>query len=102
VLVDKDAAAMVRALAPALDRVVCTELPPAVAGRPGAVSHPAAELTRMCEAVGLPAEAEPRFEEALRRARQLASEAPGGTLLVTGSNYALAPARAVLGDPRGT
>ena len=93
---------MVRALAPALDRVVCTELPPSeiAGGRPGAMSHPAAELARACEAVGLPAEVEPRFEEALRRARELAAEAPGGILLVTGSNYALAPARAALGDPR--
>jgi dihydrofolate synthase / folylpolyglutamate synthase len=99
VLADKDAAAMVRALAPVLDRVVCTELPsPAIAGgRPRAASHPAAELARVCEAVGLAAEVEPRFEEALLRARELAAEAPGGTLLVTGSNYALAPARAALG-----
>ena len=38
---------MVRALAPALDRVVCTELPAealAAQGRPGAASSSAAEL----------------------------------------------------------
>ena len=103
VLADKDAAAMVRALAPALDRVVCTELPAealAAQGRPGAASSSAAELAALCAEAGLPAEARPAFPEALRRARELASEAPGGTLLVTGSNYVLAPARAALGDPR--
>ena len=47
ILADKDAAAMVAALAPALDRAVCTELPRAALeghGRPGARSRPAAEL----------------------------------------------------------
>ena len=102
ILADKDAAGMVRALAPALDRAVCTVLPAealAAQGRPGAASHPAAELAALCAEAGLPAEALPAFPEALRRARELASEAPGGTLLVTGSNYVLAPARAALGNP---
>jgi dihydrofolate synthase / folylpolyglutamate synthase len=99
VLADKDAAAMVVALAPALDWVICTELPAAALeghGRPGARSRPATELVGACEAAGLPAETEPDFEAALRRARALAAEAPEGVLLVTGSHYAIAPARAVV------
>lgn len=104
ILADKDAEAMVRALAPVLDRAVCTELPAgalSAQGRPGAASHPAAELAAVCEAAGLPAEPEPSFPEGLRRARKLASELPGRTLLVTGSHYVLAPARAALGDAHG-
>ena len=99
VLADKDAAAMVRALAPALDRAICTELPRAALeghGRPGAASSPAAALQAACEAAGLPAEAEPNFEVALRRATELATEPPEGTVLVAGSHYAIAPARALL------
>jgi dihydrofolate synthase/folylpolyglutamate synthase len=87
ILADKDAAAMIQALAPALDRVVCTELPTERG------SHSAAALARLCEAAGLAGEAEPRFDEALRRARSLALEPPGGALLVTGSHYVLARAR---------
>ena len=44
------------------------------------------------------AEAEPSFAVALRRASALALEAPEGVVLVAGSNYAIAPARAVLSD----
>ena len=97
VLADKDAAAMVAALAPALDRAVCTELPAAALaghGRPGAASRPAAELLAACEAADLRAEAEPDFDAALARARELAAEPPEGAVLVTGSHYALAPASA--------
>jgi dihydrofolate synthase/folylpolyglutamate synthase len=101
VLADKDAAAMIAALAPALDRVVCTELPTAALdghGRPGARSRPAAELAAICEAVGLQAEAEPEFSAALERGRELAAEPPGGLLVVAGSHYAIGPARRVLGS----
>ncbi len=100
ILRDKDAAAMARALAPVLDRVVCTVLPAealAASGRPGAASHPAAELAAVFAEVGLPAESRPAFPEALRRACELAAEPPGGVLLITGSHYVLAPARAALG-----
>jgi dihydrofolate synthase/folylpolyglutamate synthase len=103
ILADKDAAAMVRALAPVLERAVCTELPREALeghGRPGAASRPAAELLVACEDAGLPAEAEPSFEAALRRGSLLASELPGGVLLVAGSHYGIAPARAVLGATR--
>jgi dihydrofolate synthase/folylpolyglutamate synthase len=99
ILADKDAGAMIAALAPALERVVCTELPAAALeghGRPGAHSHPAAELARICEAADLPAEAEPELALALARGRSLALEPPEGALLVAGSHYAIAPARAVL------
>jgi dihydrofolate synthase/folylpolyglutamate synthase len=96
---DKDAAAMVRALAPALDRAVCTELQPAALearGLPGAGSHSAAKLAAACEEAGLAAEQEPDFNTAVRRSRQLASELPGGLLVITGSHYVLAPARDAL------
>jgi dihydrofolate synthase/folylpolyglutamate synthase len=99
VLADKDAEAMIAALAPALERAVCTELPAAALaghGRPGARSRPAAELAAACEAAGLPAEAEPSFEAALRRAISLAAEEPEACVLIAGSHYAIAPARAVL------
>jgi dihydrofolate synthase / folylpolyglutamate synthase len=97
VLADKDAEAMVAALAPALDRAVCTELPLAALaghGRPGAASRPVADLLVACEAAGLPAEAEPDFDAALDRATALATAPPEGAVLVTGSHYALAPASA--------
>jgi dihydrofolate synthase/folylpolyglutamate synthase len=98
VLADKDAAAMLAALAPALETAVCTELPRAALehhGRPGARSRPAAELVAMCEAVGLPATPEPDLDAALRRATELARDA-GGVLLITGSHYLIAPAQAAL------
>jgi dihydrofolate synthase/folylpolyglutamate synthase len=91
ILADKDAAAMVAALAPVLDRAICTELP--AAHRP---SVPAQELAEVCGRAGVVAEAESRFEAALGRATELASEPPDGVVLVAGSHYALAPARAVL------
>ena len=100
VLADKDAEAMIEALAPALDRAVCTELPAAALeghGRPGARSRPVEELALACGRAGLAAEAEPDFAAALRRGRVLAGGPPGGVLLVTGSHYAIAPARALIG-----
>ncbi len=96
---DKDAEAMVRALAPALELAVCTELEPALLasrGLPGIASHSAATLAEACEAVGLAAEAEPDFLRAVARGRELAAGMSGGALLVTGSHYVLAPARAAL------
>jgi dihydrofolate synthase / folylpolyglutamate synthase len=99
VLADKDAEAMIAALAPALERAVCTELPAGALaghGRPGARSRPAAELAATCAAAGLPAEAEPSFETALRRSISLAAEEPEALVLIAGSHYAIAPARAIL------
>jgi dihydrofolate synthase/folylpolyglutamate synthase len=99
VLADKDAAAMVAALAPALDRAVCTELPASALeghGRPGARSRSAAELVAACKAAGLEAEGEADFAAALTRGKRLAAEEPEGLLLVAGSHYAIAPARALV------
>jgi dihydrofolate synthase / folylpolyglutamate synthase len=90
ILRDKDAAEMISALAPALDRAVCTGLPEAP--RP---SRPASELVAACEAAGLPAEAEPDFAAAIARTRALAAQA-GAAVLVTGSHYVLGPTRAAL------
>ncbi|HEX3736839.1 MAG TPA: cyanophycin synthetase [Solirubrobacterales bacterium] len=101
VLADKDAPAMIAALAPVLRGAVCTEIPPGALvghGRPGARSRPARELADLCQAHGLEAIAEPRLEPALRRATELA-RAAAGVLVVTGSHYLIAPARAALGGP---
>ncbi|MBS1884125.1 MAG: bifunctional folylpolyglutamate synthase/dihydrofolate synthase [Actinobacteria bacterium] len=101
-LADKDAAAMIAALAPALRSAVCTEIPPAALaghGRPGARSRPARELVDLCRAQGLEAIAEPRLEPALRRATELAAGTLAGVLLITGSHYLIAPARALQGAP---
>jgi dihydrofolate synthase/folylpolyglutamate synthase len=103
ILADKDAAAMVQALAPALEHAVCTELPAdgpkSRAGGDFPARRPsvsAGELARMCHAAGLTAEAEPDFAAALARASSLASGPPEGAVLVAGSHYAIAPARAAL------
>jgi dihydrofolate synthase / folylpolyglutamate synthase len=96
ILADKDAEAMVAALAPALEHAVCTELPAAALeghGRPGARSRPAAELGEICERIGLSAAVEPDFQAAVDRARSMAK----GIVVITGSHYAIAPARAALG-----
>ena len=99
ILADKDARAMIAALAPVLDHAVCTEIPAAALaghGRPGVRPWPAAELAAICAGEGLAAEAEPRFEAALQSASALTSAPPEGLLLVTGSHYGIAPARALL------
>lgn len=96
ILADKDAPAMIAALAPALRSVVCTEIPPAALeghGRPGARSRPAGELADLCQAYGLEAVAEPSLEPALRKATELACGTFAGILVVTGSHYLTGPAR---------
>jgi dihydrofolate synthase/folylpolyglutamate synthase len=103
ILADKDAGAMIARLAPVLERAVCTEIPAAALagrGRPGTRSRPAAELLAACQAAGLAAEAEPDFEAALRRGSALATGPPEGALLIAGSHYGIAPARAILGLER--
>jgi dihydrofolate synthase/folylpolyglutamate synthase len=103
ILADKDAAAIVRGLAPALDRAVCTELPAdgpktskyrTLSARRPSVS--AEDLARLCGEAGVAAEAEGDFERALGRATALAAAPPEGMVLVAGSHYAIAPARAAL------
>jgi dihydrofolate synthase/folylpolyglutamate synthase len=99
VLADKDAEAMIAALVPELERAVCTELPAGALeghGRPGARSRPAVELAATCAAAGLPAESEPNFDTALHRAISAAAEEPEALVLIAGSHYAIAPARAIL------
>jgi dihydrofolate synthase / folylpolyglutamate synthase len=106
---EKDVAAMARALVPALDRAICTELPARglrsapVRGstQPSSPSGGrsglgAAELASACGEAGLTAEAEPDFAAAVRRAREIAADRDG-VLLVAGSHYGLAPAREALG-----
>jgi len=97
-LADKDAEAALAALAPQLAHAVCTELPATAIearGMPGATSRPAGELAGICRAAGVDAESEPDFAAAVRRGRELAAAADG-VLVVTGSHYALAPARTAL------
>jgi dihydrofolate synthase/folylpolyglutamate synthase len=99
VLGDKDAGAMIRALAPVLSRVVCTELDSAALesrGLPGVASHSADKLAAACAEAGLSAEQVPDFKAAVLRGRELAAGLPGGVLLITGSHYVLAPTRAAL------
>jgi folylpolyglutamate synthase/dihydropteroate synthase len=101
VLADKDAAAIVAALAGALERVICTEVPAEAlehGGRPGARSLPAAELARLAEQAGIAAEAEPELGAALRRGTALA-QTERRALLVAGSHYALGAARNTLRPP---
>lgn len=90
ILADKDTTAMVEALAPMMDTVVCSEVQ---AGRP---VIPAAELARLWERSGRRSEVEPDFGLAVARGQELARESDS-VLLVAGSHYTLAPARAALG-----
>jgi dihydrofolate synthase / folylpolyglutamate synthase len=90
ILTDKDAEAMVHALTPTLSQAICTQLP---TDRP---AFEAGTLAGIAKGFGLPAEAEPDFATAVSHARDLARES-GGILLIAGSHYALAPARAALG-----
>jgi dihydrofolate synthase/folylpolyglutamate synthase len=104
VLADKDVSGMVEALAPLLSTVICTELPhvDGPKGHPeGASSAPrraygGAELAQACADAGLGVDAVLPFEAAVKRARERARW-QGGVALITGSHYALAPARAALG-----
>jgi dihydrofolate synthase/folylpolyglutamate synthase len=92
VLADKDAEAMVGALAPVVAGVVATEVPGdrlAAAGRPGARALGAHPLADAARAAGIGwVEEVPDPEAAVARARSVA-QAQGGVLLVTGSHYLL-------------
>jgi len=105
VLAGKDAAAMIAALAPAVTHLVATKLPTPADGPErrhiGAFQarrrgFGAEELARAAGGVEVEVEAIEDFATAVRRARDLARELDG-VLLVTGSHYVLAPARAALG-----
>jgi dihydrofolate synthase / folylpolyglutamate synthase len=92
ILEGKDAPGIVNALAPAVSRFVCTEIPPERiegSGRPGGRARPALEIAALCEKAGREAEAIPDPVEAWDRARELA-KAPNGVALAAGSHYLLA------------
>ena len=81
ILDDKDAGAMLRALAPRCTALVCTAAP-----NPRAL--PPATLASLAEQLGLAAEIVPAPRSALARARELAG--PEGAVIVTGSIYLIA------------
>ena len=92
ILADKDAPAFLRALGPAVARVVCTELPAAAlrgAGRPGSRPWPASELAEICASIGVESEAIADPAAAFAATRREA-EARDGLALVAGSHYLLA------------
>jgi dihydrofolate synthase/folylpolyglutamate synthase len=102
VLAEKDAKSMIAALAPAVTHLVCTELSAdrAKTKPRNRISAPrrsfaADELAGVAGGVGVEVEAVEDFGAAVARARDLALEL-GGVLLITGSHYVLAPARAAL------
>ena len=91
ILEGKDAAGIVNALAPAVSRFVCTEIPPERiegSGRPGGRARPALEVAALCEKAGVEAEAIPDPLAAWQRARDVAKER-GGVALAAGSHYLL-------------
>ena len=91
ILDDKDAAGILTELAPVLESVVVTGLPPELlvdSARPGARGWDPGELAQIAAAKGLSAEVAAEPEQALSRARHLASQI-GGVVLVAGSNYLL-------------
>lgn len=88
-LSDKDAAAVAAALAPRVDRFVCTAADPGPAmGRPGSRALDAAELARAVAATGADAEAVTDPAAAIARTSELA-RARGGVALGAGSHYLL-------------
>ena len=91
ILEGKDAPGIVNALAPAVSRFVCTEIPPERiegSGRPGGRSRPALEVAALCEKAGVGAEAIADPLEAWERAQELARERHG-VALAAGSHYLL-------------
>jgi dihydrofolate synthase/folylpolyglutamate synthase len=91
ILEGKDAPGIVSALAPAVSRFVCTEIPPERiegSGRPGGRSKPALEIAALCERAGVEAEAIADPLAGWERARELARER-GGVALAAGSHYLL-------------
>lgn len=91
ILEGKDAVGIVNALAPAVSRFLCTEIPPdriEGSGRPGGRSRPALEIAALCQKAGVEAEAIADPLDAWERARELARER-GGVALAAGSHYLL-------------
>jgi dihydrofolate synthase/folylpolyglutamate synthase len=89
VLADKDAAAIVAAIAPALGAAICTAAEPGPAmGRPGAHAVDPEELSALLGRAGVEAEVIPDPHSAVQATLARAREA-GGTALCAGSNYLL-------------
>jgi dihydrofolate synthase / folylpolyglutamate synthase len=91
ILEGKDAPGIVNALAPAVSRFVCAEIPPERiegSGRPGGRARPALEVAALCQKAGVEAEAIPDPLAAWDRARELAREREG-VALAAGSHYLL-------------
>jgi len=101
VLAEKDAGAMIAALAPAVTRLICTKLPDwremrhIDEFRASRRSQAAEVLAAAAEKIGVEVEVVEDFGAAAARGHRLARELDG-VLVVTGSHYALAPARAAL------
>ncbi|MBA2522213.1 MAG: bifunctional folylpolyglutamate synthase/dihydrofolate synthase [Solirubrobacterales bacterium] len=89
ILADKDAPAIVNALAPALEVAVCTAAEPGPAmGRPGARAAEPGGLVELFEAAGVQASAVPDPERAVAEALERARRA-SGVALCAGSHYLL-------------
>ncbi|MFL5907924.1 MAG: bifunctional folylpolyglutamate synthase/dihydrofolate synthase [Solirubrobacterales bacterium] len=91
ILAEKDARAMVQALAGACEAFVCTQIPDAAiqgSGRPSGRSWDPEELAGFCRDAGAEAEAMADPIEAWARARELAGERDG-VALAAGSHYLL-------------
>ena len=89
ILADKDAQAIVAALAPRLDQCICTAADPGAAmGRPGARAADPGELAALLVAEGVESEAVADPQRAVLRALEVARER-GGVALCAGSHYLL-------------
>ncbi len=89
ILADKDAAAIVAALAPELDHCVCTAAEPGEAmGRPGAKAADPGDLAALLGAAAVGAEVVAEPAAAVERALAVARER-GGVALCAGSHYLL-------------
>ena len=95
ILDDKDAQGIIAELAPVLECAVFSEIPPGLlagSARPGARSHPPAELADVARSGGIEAEVRPLPSEALERAVDLAQDLDG-IVVVAGSHYLPVPGR---------
>ncbi len=93
VLADKDAPGMLAELRDAIDHAVFTELPASALeawGRPGAHAWAATDLLAVGNELGIDGEVVAGPSQALDRAREIA-RALGGTVIVAGSHFLLAP-----------
>lgn len=91
-LIDKDSDGILAELAPALDSVIFTSLPPAAlanAGRPGASTRSADELEAIANRLGLAARVATDASSGLARAKELAAQGDG-VVLIAGSHFLLA------------